>query len=192
MLSVREVDVTGATSIPEEQIRSVLAVPRGQPLLRVDTQSAAGRVAEIPKVASVRVQRVYPSTIRVTVTDRVPVVFIDTPDGTHLLDADAVDYEIAPPPPGVPRLVTENPGWGDQATEAALDVLESMPPQLRGQVGQIAANSISDIAVTLLDGRVVMWGGTENSARKGAVTLPLLTQPGQTYDVSSPDLPTVR
>ncbi len=68
-----------------------------------------------------------------------------------------------------------------------------MPPQLRGQVGQIVAKSISDIAVTLLDGRTVVWGGgTEKSERKAAVTLPLLTQPGQTYDVSSPDLPTVR
>jgi cell division protein FtsQ len=44
----------------------------------------------------------------------------------------------------------------------------------------------------LLDGRIVVWGGTEKSERKAAVTLPLLTQPGQTYDVSSPDLPTVR
>lgn len=46
--------------------------------------------------------------------------------------------------------------------------------------------------MTLLDGRIVVWGGTEKSERKSAVTLPLLTQPGQTYDVSSPDLPTVR
>ncbi|WP_374212587.1 cell division protein FtsQ/DivIB [Rhodococcus tibetensis] len=192
LLSVRSTDVAGATTIPEEQIRQVLAVPQGQPLLRVDTGSAAQRVAAIPKVASARVQRMYPSTIRVTVTERLPVVFVDTPDGTHLLDAEAVDYEIAPPPPGVPRLVTETPGWGDPCTEAALDVLESMPPQLRGQVGQVAAESISDISVTLLDGRVVVWGGTEKSERKAAVTLPLLTQPGQTYDVSSPDLPTVR
>ncbi|NDV08258.1 FtsQ-type POTRA domain-containing protein [Rhodococcus sp. IEGM 248] len=192
LLSVRETDVAGATSISEEQIRQVLAVPQGQPLLRVDTEGAAQRVAAIPKVATARVQRVYPSTIRVTVTERVPVVFVDSPGGTHLLDAEAVDYEIAPPPPGVPRLVTETPGWGDPSTEAAIEVLESMPPQLRGQVGQVAAKSISDISVTLLDGRTVVWGGTEKSERKAAVTLPLLTQPGQTYDVSSPDLPTVR
>ncbi|MDV7244164.1 MULTISPECIES: cell division protein FtsQ/DivIB [Rhodococcus] len=192
LLSVRSTDVAGATTIPEEQIRQVLAVPQGQPLLRVDTVAAAQRVAAIPKVATARVQRMYPSTIRVTVTERVPVVFVDTSDGTHLLDADAVDYEIAPPPPGVPRLVTDTPGWGDPSTAAALEVLESMPPQLRGQVGEVAAKSISDISVTLLDGRVVVWGGTEKSERKAAVTLPLLTQPGQTYDVSSPDLPTVR
>jgi cell division protein FtsQ len=59
-------------------------------------------------------------------------------------------------------------------------------------VGEVAARSISSVTLTLLDGRVVNWGGVEHSDRKAAVTLPLLTQPGQTYDVSSPDLPTVR
>ncbi|MFZ2176086.1 MAG: FtsQ-type POTRA domain-containing protein [Rhodococcus sp. (in: high G+C Gram-positive bacteria)] len=192
LLSVREQDVVGATSISEAEVLQVLAVPGGQPLLQVDVGAAAQRVATIPKVASARVQRAYPSTIRVTVTERVPVVFIDSPDGTHLLDAEAVDYEIAPAPPGVPRLVTDTPGWGDPSTSAALEVLQSMPPQLRGQVGEIAAESISDISVTLLDGRVVVWGAAEKSERKAAVTLALLTQPGQTYDVSSPDLATVR
>ena len=47
-------------------------------------------------------------------------------------------------------------------------------------------------AVLLADGRVLIWGGTTDSERKAAIALPLLAQPGQTYDVSSPDLPTVR
>lgn len=192
LLSVRDVEVRGAESIPAEQVRAVLDIPHGQPLLRVDTKGAAARVAQIPKVESARVQRMYPSTIRVTITERTPVVFVDSPDGTHLLDKDGVDYEVAPPPPGVPRLVTESPGFGDAKTDAALEVLKSMPGPLRSQVTEISADSVSHISVTLHDGRVVVWGGTEKSQRKGAVTLALLTQPGQTYDVSSPDLPTVR
>ena len=63
---------------------------------------------------------------------------------------------------------------------------------LREQVAEIIATSISDVAMTMHDGRMLMWGGVDHSSRKGAVALPLLTQPGQIYDVSSPDLPTVR
>lgn len=192
LMSVRDIEVRGTETIVPEEILVALDIPRGQPLLRVDTTGAASRVAQIPKVESARVQRMYPSTIRVTVTERTPVVFVDAPDGTHLLDKDAVDYEVAPPPPGIPRLVTESPGFGDPETNAALEVLVSMPDQLRGQVAEVTAGSISDISVKLHDGRVVVWGGTEKSERKGAVTLALLTQPGGTYDVSSPDLPTVR
>jgi cell division protein FtsQ len=44
----------------------------------------------------------------------------------------------------------------------------------------------------LYDGRVVVWGSSEDTEYKASIALPLLTQPGQTYDVSSPDLPTIR
>ncbi|MFE4502356.1 cell division protein FtsQ/DivIB [Rhodococcus sp. NPDC056743] len=192
VLSVRGTEIRGATTVSEEQILELLAIPAGTPLMRVDAGSAAARVAAIPKVASARVQRMYPSTIRVTVTERVPLVFVDSPEGTHLLDEKGVDFEIGVPPPGVPRLVTATPGWNDPPTLAALEVLGTLPPELRMQVGEVAARSISDVSMTLVDGRVVNWGGVEKSDRKAVVTLPLLTQPGQTYDVSSPDLPTVR
>lgn len=191
-LGVRTIEVSGTADIAEREITVALDIPQGQPLPRVDTAAAAARVAAIPKVSSARVQRIYPSTIRVTVIERVPAVFIDSVDGTHLIDREGVDFAISPPPPGVPRLVTDNPGWGDPATSAALEILESLPPQLREQVGEIRARSISDVSIVLHGERTVIWGSTDKSARKGAVALPLLTQPGQIYDVSSPDLPTVR
>lgn len=192
LLSVRTVAVVGNDSIPREQVVELLGVTEGKPLLQVDTAAAAQRVASIPRVASVRVQRVYPSTVRVTVSERAPVLFFDSSDGTHLLDADAVDYAVQPPPIGTPRLMTGSPKTGDPATVAALGVLTSLPPDLRGQVREVAASSRSNISLTLHDGRVLVWGSGEKSDRKAAVALPLLTQAGQTYDVSSPDLPTVK
>lgn len=192
VFSVRNTEVMGAVTVSDEQILELLAISDGQPLMQVDTGAAAARVASIPKVASARVQRMYPSTVRVTVTERTPVVFIDSPEGAHLLDEKGVDFEMGVPPPGVPRLVTGAPGWNDPTTLVALEVLAALPADLRFQVGEVAARSISDVSLALLDGRVVNWGGVEKSDRKAAVTLPLLTQPGQTYDVSSPDLPTVR
>jgi cell division protein FtsQ len=192
IMSVRETSVQGLLSIPEEQVLAALAIDDGRPLLRVDTNAAARRVAQLPKVASVRVQRVYPSTVRVTVTERAPIVFFDSPQGTHLLDATGVDYAIEPPPPGVPRLKVDNPGAGDPTTQAVLAVLAATPPPLRLQVGEVVATSISDITLNLLDGRVIVWGSQDDSQRKSDIALPLLTQPGRIYDVSSPDLPTVR
>lgn len=192
LLSVRTIDVVGAVSVPEEEIVADLDVPLGERLVRVDTGSAAQRIAAIPALASVRVQRMYPSTVRVTVTERVPVVFVDQPDGTHLLDSEGVDFAVAPPPAGVIRLVTDNPSIGDPATESALAVLDSMPPSLRGQLGEVRAVSVSDVSLTLLDGRTLVWGNSDNAERKSAVALALLSQPGQILDVSSPDLPTTK
>lgn len=190
--AVRDIEIVGNAGVSEEEILAEVAVPVGLPLPRVSTDAAATRVASIPKVETVRVQRVYPSTVRVTVQERVPVVFFDAPDGTHLMDASAVDFAVEPPPPGVVRLVVASPSFGNLETRAALAVVTSLPPQLRSQVVQVDAPTISAVSLTLNDGRVVVWGSSERSEEKAAVALPLLTQPGQTYDVSSPDLPTIR
>jgi cell division protein FtsQ len=51
---------------------------------------------------------------------------------------------------------------------------------------------VAAITLTLIDGRVVVWGTTDRTEEKALKLAALLTQPGQTYDVSSPDLPTVK
>jgi len=44
----------------------------------------------------------------------------------------------------------------------------------------------------LTDGRAVIWGTTDRTDEKAEKLAALLTRPGHTYDVSSPDLPTVK
>jgi cell division protein FtsQ len=51
---------------------------------------------------------------------------------------------------------------------------------------------MASITLTLGDGRVVIWGTTDRTEEKAEKLAALLTQPGRTYDVSSPDLPTVK
>ncbi|CQD20951.1 cell division protein FtsQ [Mycolicibacterium conceptionense] len=68
----------------------------------------------------------------------------------------------------------------------------ALPPDVVAQVGRIAAPSVASIALTLTDGRVVVWGTNDRTDEKALKLAALLTQPGHTYDVSSPDLPTVK
>ncbi|MEU1209297.1 FtsQ-type POTRA domain-containing protein [Nocardia sp. NPDC005825] len=194
VLSVRTVEVDGLAAVPEEQVRQALQVPDGLSILRLDTDALAEQVSQLPKVRSVRVQRVFPSTVRVTVTERTPVLYFDSPDGAHLLDCDSVEFAIEPPGLGVPKLVTEHPGGTDPVTKAAVAVMAAIPIPLRDQVGvgAVVARSVSDIALELRDGRTVLWGGTVDSSRKAAVVGPLLSQPGKVFDVSSPNLVTVK
>lgn len=103
-----------------------------------------------------------------------------------------VDFATAPPPPNLPYLETATPGPSDPATKAALQVMLALPPEVAGQVGRIAAPSVASITLTLIDGRVVVWGTTDRTDEKALKLAALLTQPGRTYDVSSPDLPTVK
>jgi cell division protein FtsQ len=192
IMSARNVVVVGVGAVTQDEVVAAANVQPGMPLLQVDTDAVAERVAAIRRVASARVQRQYPSTLRVTVVERVPVVVKDYPDGPHQFDRDGVDFATAPPPAGVPYLDADNPGPSDAPTKAALQVMTALRPEVAGQVGRIAAPSVAAITLTLTDGRVVVWGTTDRTEEKALKLGALLTQPGQTYDVSSPDLPTVK
>ena len=192
IMSARVTDVVGLVAVTGEEVEQAAAVPSDTPLLQVDTDAVAERVATIRRVASARVQREYPSTLRITIVERIPLVAKDYPDGTHLFDRDGVDFATAPPPPGLPYLDADTPGPTDLPTLAALQVLVALRPEVAGQVSRIAAPSVAAVTLTLVDGREVIWGTTDRTDEKALKLGALLTQPGHTYDVSSPDLPTVK
>ncbi|KZS74301.1 cell division protein FtsQ [Mycobacterium kansasii] len=191
-MSARNIVVVGVGAVTREEVLDAAQVRPGTPLLQINTSQVADRVAAIRRVASARVQRQYPSALRITIVERVPVVVKDFPDGPHLFDRDGVDFATGPPPPALPYIDVDNPGPTDPATLAALQVLTALRPEVAGQVGRIAAPSVSSITLALADGRVVIWGTTDRAEEKAEKLAALLTQPGRTYDVSSPDLPTVK
>jgi cell division protein FtsQ len=191
-MSARTIVVTGIGAVTREEVLDAARVQPGTPLLQINTSQVAERVAAIRRVASARVQRQYPSALRISIVERVPLVVKDFPDGPHLFDRDGVDFATGPPPPALPYIDVADPGPTDPATRAVLQVLIALRPEVLSQVGRIAAPSVASINLTLGDGRVVIWGTTDRSDEKAEKLGALLTQPGHTYDVSSPDLPTVK
>jgi cell division protein FtsQ len=191
-MSARNIVVTGIGTVTREEVLDAARVKPGTPLLQINTNQVADRVAAIRRVASARVQREYPSALHITIVERVPVAVKDFPDGPHLFDRDGVDFATGPPPPALPYLDVADPGPSDPPTKAALQVLTALRPEVSGQVAKIAAPSVASITLTLNDGRVVVWGTTDRTDEKAEKLAALLTQPGRTYDVSSPDLPTVK
>lgn len=192
VMSARSVVVTGIGAVSREEVVEAAQVRLGTPLLQIDTGAVADRVAGIRRVASARVQREYPSTLRITVVERVPMVVKDFPDGPHLFDRDGVDFATAPPPPGLPYIDVEDPGPTDPATLAVLEVMTALRPEVAAQVSRVSAPTLASVTLTLTDGRSVVWGTTDRTAEKAEKLAALLTQPGRVYDVSTPDLPTVK
>jgi len=191
-MAARSVVVIGVGTVTREEVVDAAQVRLGTPLLQIDTDAVADRVAGIRRVASARVQREYPSTLRISIVERIPMVVKDFPDGPHLFDRDGVDFATAPPPPGLPYIEVEHPGPADPPTKAALQVMTALRPEVVAQVSRVAAPSVSSVTLTLADGRTVVWGTTDRTAEKAEKLAALLTQPGRVYDVSSPDLPTVK
>lgn len=192
LFDTRAVQVVGTRELSADTVLTVAAVPLGTSLLRLDTEGIETRVAALPRVATVRVSRTLGGTVRIAVTERTPIAVWPGPDGVHLVDATGTAYlTVARAPRGLPELRLARVGPGDDRTIAALTVLTELPGPLRAQVLSVAARSPADVVLRLTEGRVVRWGDVADGDRKAAVLGPLLTQPGEIYDVSSPDLPTI-
>lgn len=205
LLGVRSVVVVGtvatAGAVPPDgldptldaAVRAAVQTPDGTPLARVDLSGIAGRVSAIPQVEAVDVSRSWPDAVTVTVTPRVPVAVTSANGQLWLMDVQGRAYlAVAAAPAGLVTLKLATPGPGDPATEAALAVIGSFTDAFRGQVATVSARTAFDVQLTLTDGRTVIWGGADQSARKMQVLPALLEQKGSTYVVTDPSLVSVR
>lgn len=189
VLGVRTVDIGGTTTLQQQDVLAAAGIPIGQPMLQVNTSAVRRKLEAEPKIASATVRLQWPSTVRIDVTERVPVAFVVAGDGVQLLDgADVVFSTVPQAPPGLPQL---RAGPGDPAGRAAVTVLAGLPPALSMLVASVAAPTPSDIRLTLKDGREVDWGDASDSVQKAAMLPPLLTQPGKVFDVRSPSIATI-
>ncbi|WP_158887294.1 cell division protein FtsQ/DivIB [Amycolatopsis anabasis] len=192
LLGVRSVEVLGANSVSADQVRAVAAVPDRRAMLRVDTAEIRDRVAAMPGVATAEVSRSWPSTIEIEITERTAMGYFERDGGIHLVDGTGVDFKtVKEKPGGLPQLKLARVAPDDAPTRAVTAVLAAVPEQLRSQVTAAGAVTPGSVELTLANGKVVRWGDAEQTERKAKVLAALLTREGKTYDVSSPELPTV-
>ncbi|MEO9327601.1 cell division protein FtsQ/DivIB [Gordonia aurantiaca] len=196
LMAVRSTEIRENGSVPSDEILAAAAVAPGTPLLQVDTKSVAQRIATIPSVESVRVQRSYPSTLRITVKERVPVVIVKAGDEVHVLDRSGVSFlhydKTQGVPPEVlklPVLETPKAGPADPTTREAIAAVDGLPDSLREQVIRVRAQSPVDITFLLTENRRVIWGDADRGAEKARTLTYLLRREATEYNVTSPEFP---
>ncbi len=194
VLAVKQVRVTGTREVPVGEVLVAARVPVGTPMARLDRGAVQGRVlADLPGIASVSVQRVWPSTVRLVIRERTAVAAVPQDGHFVLVDRTGVAYrEVPAVPAGVAILKVGRPGPEDAATVAGVSVLLSLPPDLRKLLARIDAGSAEQVVLILRDKRQIVWGGAGESATKIVVARLLISRPGKVFDVSSPGLATVR
>ncbi|MPZ85759.1 MAG: FtsQ-type POTRA domain-containing protein [Actinophytocola sp.] len=192
LFGVRTVEVLGVEDIKPDAVREAAAIEPDTPMVQLDTDEVARRVAELPRVFEVSVSRSFPSTVEIHVTERSPVAVRPDTDGVHLVDRTGADYAtVQARPPGLPVLKVVAVAPDDPSTHAAVTVLGALPDPLREKVVEISAGTPGDVRLRLAGGKTVKWGDAEDNTRKAAVLAPLLTRSGKTYDVATPEFPTV-
>ncbi|WP_433280132.1 cell division protein FtsQ/DivIB [Pseudonocardia xinjiangensis] len=189
-------DTADDTVVPVDDVVAAAGVTVGAPLAAVDTAGVANRVAQLPGVESVRVTRNWLHTVTIDITERVAVATVQTAQGLALVDRSGAVYPGAAAP-GLPRFTFGAVGPDDPSTQAAVAVLAALPDSVRTQILTVDATDTApdapgQVTLGLSGGRQIRWGSPDRSADKAAVIVPLLTQPGHVFDVTSPDLPTIK
>lgn len=194
---VRSVEVTGTRLVSGAEVRSAAAIPPGLPLIRVNSAAVARRVGQIRQVQSARVTRNWPDGVTIAVTERTPVLAVQSGSGYQLIDKYGVAVESsARHPPGLPLLqAAAGPGSvplsvpalrGSPAVYAAAVVVHELPRYLARSVVTVQAPSQSEVTLKLARGITVVWGGTDRPAAKARELALLMRMHARTYNVSAP------
>jgi cell division protein FtsQ len=207
LFGLSAVRVEGAGAVSRAEVVKASQVRLGEPYLGLDLEAIRGRVAVLPRVAAVRVTRDYPSSLRITVTERPPVASVSAGSVYWLVAADGTVLDAtASRPPGLPYVASVplpagvGPGTrlppGNELANA-LTALGGMAPKLKAQVTGVNARSLDSLEFTLKDGTRVLYGlAVDQPAKDAAVLLVRRTlkregREAHRIDVRNPSAPTV-
>ncbi|WP_139981067.1 cell division protein FtsQ/DivIB [Nocardioides litoris] len=194
-LSVHDVEVVGARTVPAAQVAQAADVPLGGPLATLDLDAVQRRVeSKLPVVRTVEVTRQWPDGVLITIQEREPVAVVEQGGGQlRAVDADGTVFgSFKRQPSGLPRIETASgPAIADRdALREAVTVIAALPSEVAVLVDHVDLRGVDEIDLVLRDGRLVRWGSADGSAEKAEVLLVLLSRPAEVYDVSVPAQPT--
>ena len=205
VLAVEEIVVQGGKHVSPEDVAAVTRLDAADNLLLVSTGRIAAQVEELPWVASAKVDRKLPGTVRVKIVERVPRVVLATSEARWLLDGRGHVLGRAPSQnEDLPVLAAAQVGSvseGMQIAESevrdALTALRSLAPRIRADVAAVLAPTSERITLSLSDGTQVRFGAAESLNAKNEVLLALLAETrlegrtGGYIDVRVPTSPAV-
>jgi len=191
VFAATEVKVSGVSLLSEQQVIDTAAVELGKPLANQDTDAIRERVAGLAPVAEVSVERRFPHTIEITITERT-LAYVWLDGGVpRWVDADGVVFHEGEKP--AQGAVTAQVATSDQRLlKDVATVVSAVVPLLGERITLLQASVVDQIQVQLSDGDTVVWGSAEQSQLKAQVLSVLLSQEASVYDVSAPHAPTTR
>lgn len=203
------VEVAGNVHVTKEEVAAASGLSLGVHLLKISSDSVERMVERLAWVKHARVERVIPSTVRITVTERTPAAQLVVSDGTFIADEEGV---LLGPAPSVHAdgggLVTitgltldkPEPGMhiGLPQYEQALLVSGGVEPAIRERLIRIRAPTVDGIALELSDGLVITFGAAEDLDEKNLAIRSVIAEADArgerlaSIDVRVPRRPSVR
>jgi cell division protein FtsQ len=187
---VSKVEVQVAERSMIRNISNVAAIEVGDRITELNLDAAAARVTQLPQVRSAEVTRRWPDRIVIAVELRRPIGWLQEADKIRYIDDNGEKYDPAAafPKPGLAQFEVGE----DRLLAASAIAYQHLPALQKLKLTKISAQTSSNIRFTLSNGVTIIWGSVDRSPRKAEVLSVLLQRKAKVYDVSAPDLPTIR
>ncbi|MDO4911117.1 MAG: FtsQ-type POTRA domain-containing protein [Corynebacterium sp.] len=188
VFSVKTYAISG-THYSMEEVEEASGVAIGDNLLTLNANKAAQGVASLPWVRTAVVDRSFPDTVTINITERIATMWAQREDGQHIIDDQGVPFTIDVPPAGVPQVtgLTED---DEAAYRDILVCLNAMDPVVRASVSSIDYASPTIIRIFTADGHNYYWGSSEKADQKAIAMRMLATRAEQSWNISNPALVT--
>lgn len=201
---IANLDVQGADHLTGEEVSHLVSVPEGTTLLSVDAEGIVNSLKRDAWVEGVQVNRLFPDTLQVMVTERQVGAIIEVPtgstqtiqmwaistDGMWLMPIPARDSEVGKNISqriyedadssmrivGMPSGIKPEIGsyCADEAVNDALSIVDGMTTELADQVRTVSAADPSSTQITLTNGVEIAFGDAQNIREKERICLEIL------------------
>jgi cell division protein FtsQ len=165
IVRVKVAEVEGASLSSPEEIAGQAAL-FGESMVTADFEAAARRIEAMPLIQDARVERRWPRTIRIVVTERQPWGTWEQAGAAYTIDREGVVLgTTVAPPPDAPVIRSSEQGTripGDRVDRHAVDatarIWSDLPAQLGVEVTEVAFLAGKGVQVTTGDGQVALLG----------------------------------
>ncbi|MGR4009603.1 FtsQ-type POTRA domain-containing protein [Leucobacter sp. 1207-22] len=197
IMSVRNIEVTGTSTLDPAVVAEQLATLEGQPLALVSKDDVFQALEGFPLIERFGVELIPPSTLIVRVQERTPVIALKGDGGFTLYDAAGVQVGTAAErPAGVPLANEQVSDVTTPAFAEAARIIRDLPADPRNKIVEVSAKGAQDVRFKLEGGVEVFWGNRDRTQAKAAVLVKMLASlqdRGVSYiDVSSSEAPVFR
>ncbi len=182
---VRSVVVTGSKHLTREQVVALAAVPGDATLLRLPASQIERRLESEAWVASAELDRDFPSTLRIAITERAPAAVVDTGgtnlwvvagDGVWLSERTEAESEtvVVRDIAGLRPVPGQKSGSKELAN--AILVARGLSPELKAVTRAITAPTVDKTAILTVDDVEIFVGDAGQIAEKDRIAREILAR----------------
>ena len=184
----QEVTITGNSRLTVEQISVAAAVPIGNSLMSINPGLITEKLQALPEIKNATVERGWPHSILITVSERTPIAVAATASGFNLIDSEGINAGVVAAPLAGLLVISAQPD--SPAMTNAIQALAAIPAEW--EITGLSAPTQDSVVATLGNGVVITFGSGERAADKVEVAEALMEKGYTVINVSAPDAPTVK